>query len=120
MKYLYTDLRKLYTKIHLFFFSPFPKLTKLPRFCNIVNYLALWYSNLHFCLQHKHSSGVPILVLTGLLLIQLHVDVPEKATEDGASVWAHATHMGDSDGVPDSWLHPRSSTVNVAIWGVYM
>lgn len=34
------------------------------------------------------------------------------------SKWGPATHVGDSDGVPSSWLCPGPVLAVVAIWGV--
>lgn len=36
--------------------------------------------------------------------IQLPANMPGKAAEDGPSSWTPATHVGDSDGGPGSWL----------------
>ena len=40
-----------------------------------------------------------------------------KAVEDGP-ILAPATHVGDSDGVPYSWLQPGPVLVVAAMWGM--
>lgn len=53
-----------------------------------------------------------VQVLAALLLIQLPVNVPVKAAEQGPSPWAPAIPLEDPDEVPGF------SLATVAIWGV--
>lgn len=42
--------------------------------------------------------------LAALLLIQLFVNAPGEAVEDGLSTWAPDIHLCNLDRVPSSWL----------------
>lgn len=57
----------------------------------------LWQSELRHHLQHSWSPGCS----TSNSAL---ANAPGKSVEDGPSMWAPATHVGDSDGVPGSWL----------------
>lgn len=58
---------------------------------------------LHPGLVLWHS--IPYLVLAALILTQLPANAPGKAEAGGPSAGIPATHVGDQDGVPYSWLH---------------
>lgn len=53
---------------------------------------AMWISHL----------GAPVLVLTALLLIQLHAKAPWEAEPNGPSTLASLTHVEDRNGAPGS------------------
>lgn len=38
--------------------------------------------------------------------------------EDGTSIWAPVTHVGDPGGAPGCWLQPGLALAIVAIWGL--
>lgn len=50
-------------------------------------------------------------------LPQVLVNAPENAVEDGSSAWIPATHVGDPDRVPESWLQLHLNVATVIIWG---
>lgn len=52
-----------------------------------------------------------------LFIIQLSVNVP-KNVDDGSRTWAPAMHVGDQDGVPDSWIQPGPALTGTVFWGV--
>lgn len=58
-------------------------------------------------------------ILTILLLIQLPTNTRGKATEDGPTAWAPATHFVDPDKTPASWFtqatHGRSLYIYVSL-----
>lgn len=54
-----------------------------------------------------------VRVLAALLQIQLPVNMPGKAAEDGQDAWAPATHTGDLD--TGIWLRPGPALVTAAI-----
>lgn len=59
-----------------------------------------------------------ILVLAATLLIQLSVNVPGKASEDGLSSWVPVTHVEDVNKILGSQLQPGPATTAALIWGV--
>lgn len=56
-----------------------------------------------------------IHIPASLHLIQLHADVPVKASDGDSSVWALAAHVGALDVVPGSWVQPCPAPIIVAI-----
>lgn len=44
--------------------------------------------------------------------------MPGKDTDDGSSAGTYATHVGDHDGNPGSWLQPALALDVVVIQGV--
>lgn len=46
------------------------------------------------------------------------VNAPEKTVEDGSGDWSPATHMGNSNGLPDSWFQPSPGLTTGIIWRV--
>lgn len=61
---------------------------------------------------------MPVQVLVALLLIQLPAGAPVKEVENGPKTFVSATHMGDSDGVPSSWLNSGPDLTDAVICGV--
>lgn len=47
---------------------------------------------------------MPVGVSAAPLSIQFSVNVPGEQAEDGPSIWAPVTHMGDLDGGLGSWF----------------
>lgn len=60
----------------------------------------MWHNNYVITLQ------VLVHVLPPPLPIQLPVDGLEQTAENGSNVYGPATHLGDLDKVPGSWLQP--------------
>lgn len=50
--------------------------------------------------------------------IQLPAQAPESIADGSPNSWVHATHVGDWDGVPGSWLLPDPGLFVVGNWGV--
>lgn len=50
--------------------------------------------------------------------IWLPDDVPERAADGGPGTWVPATHVGDQNGIPDSWLLPGPVPDVAGIWEV--
>lgn len=50
------------------------------------------------------SQFTPVQVPAAPFPIHLRANVPGKALDEGPSVWAPATHMGNYNSVPGSWL----------------
>lgn len=63
------------------------------------------------------TSHVDVLVYVqaAVLLIQLHARSLRKAIEGSPSAWAAATHVGDQEKTPGSWLQPGPELAAVAI-----
>lgn len=53
-----------------------------------------------------------------MLLIQFSTNVAGKAAEDGPRSWVPATHIGQLDGIPGSWLLPGPAPAP-AVVGIY-
>lgn len=66
------------------------------------------------CHDSTHSASSSPTALP----FQLLANVPRKAEDDGPDAWAHATHLGDWDGVPGSQLWPAPAMVLEAIYEV--
>lgn len=64
--------------------------------CGTVAYAATCQASIPF-----QSVGMSI---AALLLIQHPANISGKTAKDGPSTWASATHMGDPDGIPSSWI----------------
>lgn len=62
--------------------------------------LALW----PYCLQCQYSIWALICVLADASLIQRLANGLGRAVQDGPSVWAPATPMGNPKEAPSSWL----------------
>lgn len=61
------------------------------------------------CLLETHFGPdtvvlAPVQVMAIPLLIQLLVNMPVKAVQDGTNIWAAATHLGDAEKAPGSCL----------------
>ena len=52
-----------------------------------------------------------------LRLIQFFCSSAWESSNDGPTAWAPPTHVGDQDGVPNSWFWSGPALAAAAIWG---
>lgn len=64
------------------------------------------------------TSHVSIRVLVALFLIQFPASESGNTVEVGPNAEVPATHVGNLDKVPVSWLQPHPAKMAAGFWGV--
>lgn len=78
----------------------------------------LWHRRLSHIWQHRYPMITLVWVLAALFSIHLPTNAPGKTEEDGPSAWPPATHVGDPQRIPNTWLWRGPALDAVIIWWV--